>query len=93
MLRVGFDVAPQLAGQIGRRREDAARQHVPLHLREPQLHLIQPRRIRRREVQRDVGMRLEKRRHELRFVGGQVVEDHADFLIGLAGCDHFPQKA
>ena len=39
------------------------------------------------------GMRLEKRRHELRFVGGQVVEDHADFLIGLAGCDHFPQKA
>ena len=29
MLRVGFDVGPQLAGQIDRRREDAARQPVP----------------------------------------------------------------
>ena len=29
--------------EISRRREDAAREHVPLRLREPQLHLNQPR--------------------------------------------------
>ena len=27
------------------------------------------------------------------FVGGQLVENHADCLIGLAGQEHFPQEA
>ena len=37
-------------------------------------------------------MFVEERRHQLRLVGGQVVEDHVDLLIGLAGYDHFPQE-
>ncbi len=55
MLGVGIDVAAQLPGQIGGRREDAAGDDVALHLGEPQLDLIQPRRIGGREVEADVG--------------------------------------
>ena len=55
-LRVGVDVPPQFARQIRRRREDAARQHIPLNLREPQLNLIQPRRIRASRCGRRSGL-------------------------------------
>ena len=58
MLGVGIDVAAQLPGQIGGGGEDAARDDVALHLGEPQLDLIQPRRIGGREVETDVGMLL-----------------------------------
>ena len=44
VLRVGRDIPSQLPSQIRCRRENAARQHVPLNFREPQLDLIQPRR-------------------------------------------------
>ena len=43
LLRVGSNVAAQLPRQIGDRRKDIRRQHVPLDLLEPQLDLIQPR--------------------------------------------------
>ena len=45
------------------------------------------------KVQRHVRMRVEERFHELRLVGGQVVEDHVDLLVGFAGGDHVPEEA
>jgi hypothetical protein len=52
------NVAPNLAGQIRDRCEDAARDQVALDLGEPELDLIQPQGVRRREVQMDVRMPL-----------------------------------
>ena len=71
LLGVGLDVASQLPRHIRSGREDAPRQHIPLHFRELQLDLTQPRRMRRGQVQRDVRVLIEKRLHELRLVGRQ----------------------
>src|SRR5438128_11167128 len=48
------DVAQELAAEVGSRREDAACDHVALDLAQPNLDLIQPAGIGRREVEMDV---------------------------------------
>ena len=50
------DVAQELLPEIGHRGEDAARDHIALDLREPELDLIEPGAIRRREVEMHGGM-------------------------------------
>src|SRR5204862_8340428 len=64
-LVVGPDVLHQLAPQIRGRREDAAREAVALDLRKPELDLIEPRAVGRREMQGDARMRGEPRGERL----------------------------
>ena len=63
-----MDISTNLASQVGDGRKDAARQDVALDLREPQLDLIQPRRIGGREMQPHVRMREQEGAHRLCFV-------------------------
>ncbi len=72
------DVLRDLALQIRDRREDAAREDVALDLGEPELDLIQPRRVRGREVQLHTAMLGEERPHGLRLVGQEIVKNDVD---------------
>ncbi len=72
------DVAADLPGEIGHRSEDATREEVSFDLGKPQLNLIEPRGVRRREVQLDAGMRLEKRVDLLSLVRREIVDDDMD---------------
>ena len=72
------DVLHDLALQTRGRREDAARDDVALDLGEPELDLIQPRRLRGREVQLHTAMLGEERPHRLRPVGREIVENDVD---------------
>src|ERR1022692_861755 len=49
--RIGTDVPPQFVAEIGDRSENTASNHVALYLGEPEFHLIQPGRIRWREME------------------------------------------
>src|SRR5918993_3384387 len=82
------DVATNLAGEVSDRREDAAREEIPLDLGKPELDLVEPRGIRGREVEMDVGMVQQERANRLGLVRGQVVGDHVNLLsLRLAGYD------
>ena len=72
------DVLHDLALQIRGRREDAACHDVALDLGESELDLIQPRRLRGREVQLHTAMLGEERPHRLRPVGRELVENDVD---------------
>ena len=50
------DVAHELSLQVGHRGEDAAGDDVALDLGEPELDLVQPGRVRRSEVQVNIGV-------------------------------------
>ena len=56
---IGPDVAHQFARQIPHRSKHSAGDHVALDPGKPQLHLVQPRRIRRREMQAHLRMHLQ----------------------------------
>ncbi len=85
-LVVVANVAPNLPRQVGHRREDAARQQVAFDLRKPELHLVEPRRIGRREVEMDVRMVQQERAHRLRLMGREIVGDHVNLApLRLAG--------
>ena len=75
---VTMDISTNLARQVGDRRKDAARQQVPLDLRKPELDLIEPGRVGRREMQPDFRMIDEEAANRLRFVGRQVIENDVD---------------
>jgi hypothetical protein len=90
--RVGVDVAAEFAGQVGGGGEHAAGDHVALEFGEPQLDLVEPRRVSRREVQAEVGMLVEERRHLLGLVGREVVEDDVNLLSGPAEGDDLAEK-
>src|SRR5208282_786104 len=66
---VGADVFPQFAGQIGDRGKNAAGNDVTLDFRKPQLHLVQPGRVGRREVELDFWILLEKLLDGFSFMG------------------------
>ncbi len=57
------DVLHELAAEIRRRAEDAARDALAFDLGEPQLRLIQPGAVRRGEMDVNARVRVEPRRH------------------------------
>src|ERR1019366_5684505 len=77
---VGVDVASEFASQVGNRGEDAARDDLALDLGEPDLDLIEPRRVSGREVKPDSRMLLEELADRLSFVRGEIVEDDVNLL-------------
>ena len=87
-LIVGFDVAHELAAQVGNGFEDSAGNNVALEFGEPVFDLVEPGTISGRVMQRHVWMVGKEAIHELGFVGGEVVHDEVDFLAGgLCGYD------
>src|SRR5688572_23458344 len=82
------DAAPNLASDVGYRREDAAREQVAFDFGKPELDLVEPRRIRRREMEMYVRMLQEERAHGLGLVRGEVIGDHVNLTSArLAGGD------
>src|SRR6266849_851206 len=77
---VGVDVASEFASQVGNRGEDAARADLAFDLGEPDLDLIEPRRVSGREVKPDSRMLLEELADRLSFVRGEIVEDDVNLL-------------
>jgi len=72
------NVASNLSRQIVHRGEDASCEQLAFNAAEPQLDLVQPRRVGRREVEMHVRMRLEEGGHRSRLVRRQVVENHVN---------------
>src|SRR5260370_34837280 len=78
------NVSQELSLQVRDGSEYASRDDVPLDLAEPQLDLIQPRRVGRSEVQVNLGMHRQEVRDRPALVRGEVVGDHMDlFAAGL----------
>lgn len=86
-LDVSPDVAHELALKVGHRGEDAPVDHLALDLGKPDLHLVQPRGIRRREVELHFGIRLQESFHGGRLVRRKVVQDDVNFT-GPTGAAH-----
>ena len=89
---VGVDVAAEFASQVGNRREDAAGDDLAFDLGEPDLDLVEPGRVRGREVKADARMLLEELADGLSFVGGEIVEDDVNLLPRRAQGDDLLQK-
>ena len=81
VLLCSFDVAHELAPQIRSRGEDAAVDEVALDFGEPELDLVQPRGIGRREVQSHIPVQRQERAHPLGLMRGEVVEDEVNLLV------------
>ena len=82
------DVVHEFAIQVFYRSEDAAGDHITLDAREPTFHLVEPRRVGRREVQTDVAMSVEEVGDPRRLMAADVVTDDVDFpAFGLTDDD------
>ena len=81
---VGVDVTTEFASQVRDRGENAAGDDLAFDLGEPDLHLVEPRGIRRGEVQLHARMLLKEVSNQLGFVGREVVEDDMNQLPGRA---------
>jgi hypothetical protein len=92
-LIVGFDVAHELAAQVGNGFEDSAGNNVALDFGEPVFDLVEPGTISGGVMQRHVWMVGKEAIHEFGFVGGEVVYDEVDFLAGGLCDDDFLEKA
>ena len=68
MSGVGLNVTAKFACEVGDGSEDSAGDHLTLDACEPNLELIEPRRVRGSEVEVDVRMFGEKGLYELGFV-------------------------
>jgi len=66
--------------QIGNGREDASSDQIAFDLGEPQLDLVEPGRVRGREVQMNVRMAGEEGSNALRLVRGEIVSNDVNFL-------------
>src|SRR5712664_4337615 len=78
------DVSQELFVQIRNGSEYPSGDDVALDLAEPQLNLIQPRRVGRSEVQVNLGMHRQEVRDRPALVSREVVGDHMDlFAAGL----------
>jgi hypothetical protein len=84
---IGVDVAAKLASQIKNRSEHTTSDHVAFDFGEPDLDLIEPRRIGRCEVQPYLGMRLQKISNGLGLVRREVIENDVDLLLGPTACE------
>jgi hypothetical protein len=88
----GADVLHQLTGKIRYRSEDAKIDYIALDLGEPNLDLIQPRRVRRCEVEANTRIQIEELGHSLRLVCRQVIEDDVDVFRIPCSFDDICQK-
>ena len=80
------DIAHEFFGQVLDGGEDAARDHIAFDLGEPELHLIQPRRVGRREMQMHLRMGLQELGDPPGLVRREVVRNHMDLQApGLIG--------
>src|SRR4029453_11334502 len=87
-LIVGFDVAHELAAQVGNGFKDSAGNNVALDFGEAVFDLVEPGTISGGVMQRQVWMVGKEAIDELGFVGGEVIYDEVDFLAGgLSGYD------
>ena len=90
---VARDVAPDLPREIGQRGEDASREQVAFDFGKPEFDLIEPGRIRRREVQMDAGMRVEKRLDLLGFMRREVIDNDVDLAPPRLRATMSPKKS
>src|SRR6185503_9685635 len=72
---VAMDISTNLASQVGDGGKDAARQQVPLDLREPEFDLVEPGRIGWCEVQLHVRMLEHEGAHGLGLVRREIVRN------------------
>jgi hypothetical protein len=87
------DVAHEFALEVGGGREDATVDEVALDLTEPQLDLVEPRRVGRCEVQLDLRVQGEELAHAPGLMGREVVEDDVDLLVArLVGDDRAEKR-
>jgi hypothetical protein len=85
---IAMDISTNLAGQVGDGGKDAAREQVSLDLRKPELDLVEPGRIGRREMQPHVRMLKQERAHGLGLMGREIVGDHVNLAaLRLRGND------
>ena len=68
-----MNVSTDFASQVGDGSKDAARQEVSLDLRKPEFDLVEPRGIRRGEVEVHVRMVQQERPNRLGFMSRQIV--------------------
>ena len=78
VLVIAGDVASDLACEVGERGENASGEQVPFDFGKPEFDLVEPRGIRRREVQLDAGIRVEKRLDLFGLVRREVADNHVD---------------
>ena len=83
-LRVRLDVTHQLTREISYGSENAACDDFALDAGKPDLDLVEPRRVGRREVELDVRVLVEEGFDLLRLVRRQIVQDNVDFAFRLA---------
>src|SRR3954465_7820309 len=81
-LVVVADVLHDLPPQISHRGEDAPRGKVAFNFRKPELNLIEPRRVRRREMKVHIGMLRQERSDLLGLVRGEIVENEMQRAVG-----------
>ena len=74
------DVSHELSFQVGDGSEYAARDNIALNLAEPQLDLVQPRRVGGREVQVNLGVCRQEVLDRCALVGREIVGNHVDLL-------------
>src|ERR1700692_1690836 len=74
------DVSHELSLQIRNGSEYTSRDDIALDLAEPQLDLIQPRRVGWSEVQVNIGMHCQEVHDQFALVSREVVGDHMNLL-------------
>ncbi len=72
--------------------EDTTCDHIAFDTREPDLDLVEPRRIGWCEVEFHVRVLFEETRDFMRLMRRKVIEDHVDFLLGLAQPNYLAQE-
>jgi len=82
------DVSSNLAREVRNGREDSTCDDIALDLGEPQFNLVEPGRVRRREVNVDLGTVIEEVADALGLMGREIVDDDVDLAPRrLAGDD------
>ena len=76
------DIAQQFLAEILDRGKDPAGDDLALDLREPELDLVEPRGVRRREMQVHRRVGLQKLGDPSGLVGREVISDHVNLLTG-----------
>ena len=86
------DIAHEFFGQVLDGGEDAARDHIAFDFGEPELHLIQPRRVRRCEMQMHLRIDLQELSDSPSLVRREVIRDDMDLLPPGLSDDEVHQK-